>query len=97
MLHFPKPRHFQSLVIKTYNSMSAEEKKTAKKNMLAQYLPKVKAWEAECDNVVYSIIDEIKQAFKAENKEDNITKQIEDAYFNEKKMKKTYFINKYMD
>ena len=80
-----------------YMKMSREEKKTAKKKLLAEYLPKVAAWETECDNTVYGILDEIRLAVKNTGQDETIVKKLEEAYLSEKSMKKTYFINRYMD
>ena len=76
---------------------SPEEKKAAKQRLLNSNLAMVAAWENECDSVVYGILDEIKAALKDSNQDDSIVKKIEQAYLNEKRLKKSYFINRYMD
>lgn len=74
-----------------------ESKKAAKKELLAKYLPEVAAWEKNCDSTVYGIIDEIKAELQKAGKEDTITATLKSSYLEEKKLKKTYFINRYMD
>jgi len=74
-----------------------EERQTVKKQLLTEYLPKVAAWETECDNMVYGILDEIKAALKESGGDTAIVNKLEESYLNEKKTKKSYFINRYMD
>lgn len=69
----------------------------AKKVFLAKYLPTVAAWEKTCDETVYGILDEIRAELKKQGKDTTIVETMEDAYLEEKKLKKTYFINRYMD
>lgn len=80
-----------------YIAMSNEEKKDAKKRMLSQYLPMVSSWENECDAAVYGVIGEIRKALKASGQTETVADQIEAAYLNEKRLKKSYFIGRYMD
>ncbi|MBQ9915156.1 MAG: hypothetical protein IJO50_03320 [Clostridia bacterium] len=79
------------------NEMTKEQKKTAKKDLLAKHLPEVAAWEKECDAKVYAIIDEIRAELKKSGQSQELADQIEAAYLNEKRLKKSYFINRYMD
>lgn len=79
------------------NKLSSEEKKAAKQRFLNSNLSTVASWEKECDSVVYGILDEIKATLKDSNQEDSIVKKLEQAYLNEKRLKKSYFINRYMD
>ncbi|MBQ2613877.1 MAG: hypothetical protein IJB80_00895 [Clostridia bacterium] len=80
-----------------YISLSKEERKTAKSKMLKAYMPEVSAWETECDRVVEGLIDEIRKELKAAGKSESIADEIKTAYLNEKRLKKAYFINRYMD
>ena len=80
-----------------YIAMSSEEKKGAKKRMLSQYLPMVASWEKECDAAVYGVINEIRTALKGSGQAETIANQIEESYLNEKRLKKSYFIGRYMD
>jgi hypothetical protein len=68
-----------------------------KKRLLNEYLPKVAAWETSCDDMVYGIFDEIKAVLKESNGDLTIVDKLEESYLNEKKTKKSYFINRYMD
>lgn len=74
-----------------------ESTKAAKKELLAKYLPEVASWEKECDSTVYGIIDEIQAELRANGMDESIVDTIKSAYLEEKKLKKTYFINRYMD
>ena len=80
-----------------YLSLSKEERKTAKSKMIKAYMPEVSAWETECDDVVEGLIDEIRKELKAAGKSESIADEIKTAYLNEKRLKKAYFINRYMD
>ena len=71
--------------------------KEAKQQFLKTNLSTVAAWENECDSVVYGILDEIKAALKESNQDTDIVKKLEEAYLNEKRLKKSYYIKRYMD
>ena len=77
--------------------LNKEEMKAAKQQFLKSNISTVAAWENECDSVVYGILDEITAALEAENEDTGIVKKLEEAYLNEKRLKKSYFINRYMD
>ncbi len=68
-----------------------------KKQLLQKFLPIVASWETECDNVVGGIIDEIRTELKKSGKGTEIADTLYESYLNEKKTKKSYFINRYMD
>lgn len=74
-----------------------ENKKAAKKELLAKYLPEVASWEKECDKTVYGIIDEIQAELQKNGMDESIISTLKSSYLEEKKLKKTYFINRYMD
>lgn len=74
-----------------------ESKKAAKKELLAKYLPEVASWEKECDKTVYGIIDEIQAELQKNGSDEDIVDTLKKSYQEEKKLKKTYFINRYMD
>lgn len=80
-----------------YIALSPENKKGAKQRFLSQYLPTVAAWETECDAAVYGVIAEVREALKASGQAETVADQIESSYLNEKRLKKSYFINRYMD
>lgn len=77
--------------------LNKEEMKAAKQQFLKSNISTVAAWENECDSIVYGILDEITVALKANNEDTGIVKKLEEAYLNEKRLKKSYFINRYMD
>ena len=79
------------------NNLSVEEKKAAKQQFLNSNLSMVAAWENECDSVVNGILEEIKTALKDSNQDDSIVKKLKEVYLNEKRLKKSYFINRDMD
>ena len=74
-----------------------ESKSAAKKDLLKKYLPEVAAWEKTCDSTVYGILDEIRAELRKTGKDESIVDTMKKAYLEEKKLKKTYFINRYMD
>lgn len=71
--------------------------KNLKNEFLTKNLSMVAGWEKECDSVVYGIIDEIRAALKDAGESGAVADKLEEAYLSEKKLKKTYFINRYMD
>jgi len=79
-----------------YANVSAQGKNAAKQGILAKYMPIVADWEKTCDSVVYGILDEVKAAAEAGGLDTSIVKKLEEAYKNEKKLKKSYFINRYL-
>ncbi len=93
----------ESEVIAEYHAIAMETKlspediKAEKDKFLKRNLSRVAAWEDECDSVVYGILDEIETALKAEKQDTGIVTKLKEAYLNEKRLKKSYFINRYMD
>ncbi len=87
----------EAYVRSAYLDMPYKEQKGAKQKFLAQYLPEVASWEKECDAIVGGIISEIREALKESGQDSSIADTLEAAYKNEKKSKKAYFINRYMD
>lgn len=69
----------------------------AKKTLLAKYLPTVADWEKTCDDMVNGVLEEIRAELKKLGKDDSIVETMRTSYLEEKKLKKTYFINRYMD
>lgn len=74
-----------------------EGEKALKSSIISEYLPRVALWEKECDSVVYGILNEIKAALKESGQSMEIADKIEQAYLDEKSLKKSYFIGRYMD
>lgn len=68
-----------------------------KDTLLNKYLPTVANWEKECDTVVYGILDEIRTEIRKAGKDESVVDTIKKSYIEEKKLKKSYFINRYMD
>lgn len=73
------------------------KKKDAKQALLKKYLPTVASWEKTCDSVVYGILDEIRAELKKLGRDESIVDTMKTSYLEEKKLKKAYFINRYMD
>jgi len=69
----------------------------AKKALLTTYLPTVASWEKTCDEMVNEVLDELRAELKKLGKDDSIVETMKMSYLEEKKLKKTYFINRYMD
>lgn len=69
----------------------------AKQDYLKKYLPVVASWEKTCDDTVYGILNEIRAELKKQGKDESIVQTMKESYLEEKKLKKTYFINRYMD
>lgn len=69
----------------------------AKSDYLKKYLPVVANWEKTCDDTVYGILNEIRAELKKQGKDESIVDTMKMSYLEEKKLKKTYFINRYMD
>lgn len=74
-----------------------ETLQAAKQDYLKKYLPVVASWEKTCDETVYGILDEIRAELKKQGKDETIVETMKTSYLEEKKLKKTYFINRYMD
>ena len=72
-------------------------RKEAKQVYLKKYLPVVANWEKTCDSVVYGILDEIRAELKKVGRDESVVDTMKSSYLEEKKLKKTYFINRYMD
>ncbi len=68
-----------------------------KETILNKYLPTVANWEKECDTTVYGLLEEIRAEIKKMGKDESIVDTIKMSYLEEKKLKKAYFINRYMD
>lgn len=79
------------------NRKKWESKKLAKQSLLKKYLPTVASWEKNCDSMVYGVLDEIRAELKKMGRDESIVDTMKASYLEEKKLKKTYFINRYMD
>ncbi len=83
--------------IATCKGKPQEVQKEGKMAIISKYLPKVAAWEKECDTIVYGILDEVRAALKESGQSQEVADKIEQAYLDEKRLKKSYFIGRYMD
>lgn len=83
--------------ISKLKQVGKDGEQAVKKEMLTTYMPMVSSWEAECDKVVYGILDEIRAELKKSGKDESIVNKMRSAYLDEKRTKKAYFINRYMD
>lgn len=79
------------------NYKDAQSKSNIKQVFLQKHLPTVAAWEKECDATVYGIIEEIREELIKTGKDTSIADAMKKSYREEKKLKKAYFINRYMD
>lgn len=73
-----------------------EQKKAEKARIVAKYMPVIADWEKTCDDMVYGILDQIEAEIKKSGKDLTIIDKIDEAYKNEKRLKKAYYINNYM-
>ena len=74
-----------------------EERDAHKQRVIRENMTRISAWETECDGIVYGIIDNIRQILKKYGRDQAILDEIKQAYLSEKRMKKSYYINRYMD
>lgn len=72
------------------------DKQAAQQQMIRKYLPQVSAWETTCDSTVNGILDEIRTELSKSGKDTSIVDTMKASYLEEKKLKKAYFINRYM-
>ena len=73
------------------------EKQAAQQQLVKKYLSQVSSWETTCDGVVNGILAEIKAELSKSGKDTSIVDTMRSAYQEEKKLKKAYFINRYMN
>ena len=72
------------------------DKQTAQQQIVKKYLSQVSSWETTCDNTVNGILNEIRTELSKSGKDTSIVDTMKNAYLEEKKLKKAYFINRYM-
>ncbi len=58
------------------------------------YMGTVTAMEAECDNTIKALLDELSQELQKVGGDQNLVKEIRNFYYNEKSLKKSYYLNK---
>ncbi len=76
-----------------YISMSAEDRKNAKKELLDKFYSQATALEAECDAKVDSILSELDSVLTESGGDKSIIEKIREAYVKEKSLKKAYYLN----
>jgi len=79
-----------------FEKVPKNEKGAEKKRIIAKYMPVIIEWEKTCDGVVYGILDQIEAELIKSGKDLSIIDKIDEAYKNEKRLKKAYYINNYM-
>lgn len=76
-----------------YNSMTSEQKKNAKTELMDKYYPQVSTLEYECDTKVNAILSELDAELTSSGEDKSIINKIRDAYNQEKRLKKAYYLN----
>lgn len=86
----------ESTLSAEWETIPKEQKKAEKARIIAKYMPVIADWEKTCDDMVYGILDQIEAEIKKSGKDLTIIDKIDEAYQNEKRLKKAYYINNYM-
>lgn len=63
-------------------------------SIVDSYMGTVTALEAECDNTINALLDELSQELQKVGGDQNMVKEIRNFYYNEKSLKKSYYLNK---
>ncbi|MBQ7039769.1 MAG: hypothetical protein IJN39_04295 [Clostridia bacterium] len=79
-----------------FEKVPKSEKKDEKARIISEYMPVIAEWEKTCDAVVYGILDQIEAELKKTGDDLTIIDKIDEAYQNEKRLKKAYYVNNYM-
>ena len=79
-----------------FEKVASEDKEAEKQRIIAKYTPIIGAWERECDNAVYAIIDQIEAELKNSGQDLEMAAKIKEAYKSEKRAKKAYYVSNYM-
>ena len=79
-----------------YGSLSAKEKVAIRATLISKYMPMVLAWEKEADNAVYETLNKIKSELVKAKRDTSVVNKIDEAYKNEKRLKKAYYVKRYM-
>ena len=77
-------------------NIPSKQKDAEKPKFIAKYMPVIAEWEKTCDDVVYGIIEQIEAEIKKSGKDLSIIDKIKEAYKNEKRLKKAYYVNNYL-
>lgn len=79
-----------------FEKVASEDKQAEKQRIIAKYTPIIGAWERECDNAVYAIINQIEAELKNSGQDLEMVTKIKEAYKSEKRAKKAYYVSNYM-
>lgn len=63
-------------------------------SIVDSYMGTVTAMEAECDNTIKALLDELSLELQKVGGDQNLVKEIRNFYYNEKSLKKSYYLNK---
>ncbi len=63
-------------------------------SIVDSYMGTVTTMEAECDNTIKALLDELSQELQKVGGDQNLVKEIRNFYYNEKSLKKSYYLNK---
>ena len=66
-------------------------------SIVDSYMGTASALEAECDNKVNTMLKELKAELEKAGGDQSIVKEIRNFYYNEKSLKKSYYLNKMYD
>ncbi len=73
---------------------AANYDRTQVASIVDSYMGTVTAMEAECDNTIKALLDELSLELQKVGGDQNLVKEIRNFYYNEKSLKKSYYLNK---
>lgn len=76
---------------------SAKKANAASKAIAKKYLSEAGELEAECDSKVYAILAELEEELQKSGRDTSVVASMEEAYLKEKRLKKSYYLNNYMN
>ncbi len=88
-------KNLESTSLKAYASLTNEEKKLQKAEMMKQILDEVAMMEKDCDTKVKKVLDRLTVLLTESGKELTLVESIKTAYNNEKTITKAEYINTY--
>lgn len=81
-----------------FYALPIEKRTTAtKQKVISSKLGKAAALETECNANMDSLLAELSNELKAQGKDLSLVSSIKKAYANEKQLKKSYYINQYLN
>ncbi len=79
-------------------ALPKDKRNTAsKQKILSSKLSKASGMETECNAAIEAILSDLTEVLKKYNKDTSLVASIRKAYNNEKQLKKSYYISKYLD